>query len=84
MAIELYSIQDYFLWLRLHIMSGCVPEGADRGACYATLEYNLRRVIPELQKRNIVGVIEPINNQTVPGYFLNNYGEGTEQFLPIP
>jgi hydroxypyruvate isomerase len=62
---------------RLHIMSG-VANGEDRAECYKTLESNLRSILPDLEKRNVVGVIEPINNQTVPGYFLNNYSEALE------
>ncbi|CAG7825303.1 unnamed protein product [Allacma fusca] len=62
---------------RLHIMSGVV-QGENRAECYETLEKNLRSILPDLEKRNVVGVIEPINNDTVPGYFLNNYNEALE------
>ncbi|ODN03490.1 putative hydroxypyruvate isomerase, partial [Orchesella cincta] len=61
---------------RIHIMSGKLPpENLEREqkTCLQTLTSNLKNLLPELEKRGITGLIEPINNQTVPGYILNNY-----------
>lgn len=60
-------------------MSGTVlPEqlAQEQDKCLKTLESNLRSILPELETRGIVGLIEPINNQTVPGYILNSYDLG--------
>ncbi len=61
-------------------MSGKVaPEtlAGEQPSCLKTLESNLRSVLPELEMKGIVGLIEPINNQTVPGYIMNNYDLGS-------
>jgi len=48
----------------------------EQEACLQTLTKNLQSVLPILEARGITGLIEPINNQTVPGYILNNYDLG--------
>jgi hydroxypyruvate isomerase len=61
---------------RVHIMSGKLAPKVmlkEQAKCLQTLETNLRSVVPELEKRGMVGLLEPINNQTVPGYILNDY-----------
>ncbi|CAL8114208.1 unnamed protein product [Orchesella dallaii] len=61
---------------RIHIMSGKLAPAklaGDQQACLQTLTKNLKSLLPELEKRGITGLIEPINNQTVPGYILNSY-----------
>lgn len=52
-------------------MSGKVdnPTQANRD----TFNANLRFAAPLLEQASIMGVIEPINNYSVPGYFLNDY-----------
>jgi len=54
---------------RLHLMSGVVSraEGAD------TFERNLRHAVARLAEEEMVGLIEPISPQAVPGYFLSDY-----------
>lgn len=80
--MHFYGTHMHSQLFRVHIMSGKLDSAerlsSEQSQCLQTLESNLRLVLPELEKRNIVGLIEPINNQTVPGYILNNYDLGTE------
>ena len=41
---------------------------------------NLKSAIPLLEASGIVGLIEPINHYSVPGYFLNNFDLGNETY----
>ena len=41
-----------------------------------TLIGNLRLAAPILEESGITGLIEPINNYSVPGYFLNSFETG--------
>ncbi|WP_333714716.1 hydroxypyruvate isomerase family protein [Yoonia sp.] len=56
----------------LHIMSG-VAEGAD---AKATLLRNLRCAVAEAPDQSLT--IEPINSETMPGYFLSEFDLGRE------
>lgn len=38
--------------------------------------HNLQRASKKLEQNDIIGLIEPINSITVPGYYLNDYGKG--------
>jgi hydroxypyruvate isomerase len=58
---------------RIHIMSGILGKNTCKEKGLMTLENNLRKIIPLLEKNNIVGLIEPINKTTIPGYFLNDF-----------
>lgn len=40
-------------------------------------EKNLLYAIEKCQKENIIVVIEPINNYSVPNYYMNNFQKGT-------
>ena len=40
------------------------------------LKRNLRSALPILEQNGIVGLIEPINKYSVPGYFLNDFEIG--------
>lgn len=37
---------------------------------------NLRYCAGELQQRDMIGLIEPINKYALPGYFLNSFEKG--------
>lgn len=37
---------------------------------------NLKAAALILEKNDLIGLIEPINNYSVPRYFLNNYAKG--------
>ncbi|XP_066961089.1 putative hydroxypyruvate isomerase isoform X2 [Macrobrachium rosenbergii] len=58
---------------KLHIMSGKRSHDHDEATHLATFESNLRYAINRLVAEGIVGLIEPINPVSTPGYFLNNY-----------
>ena len=62
------------LTLRLHIMSG--KPSAESPGSEKTLRENLKDSIAILEEAKIVGLIEPINPYSVPGYFLNDFDMG--------
>lgn len=37
---------------------------------------NLQYAAKKFEQENIIGLIEPINKYSVPGYYLNNYEKG--------
>lgn len=37
---------------------------------------NLKYCAKELQQRDMIGLIEPINKYSLPGYFLSSYDKG--------
>lgn len=44
---------------------------------------NLKYCAKELQERDMIGLIEPINKYALPGYFLNNYDKGKGVIIVI-
>lgn len=44
-------------------------------------ESNLRHAAKVLEEANIIGLIEPINNYSVPHYYLNSYQKGIIYYL---
>lgn len=61
---------------RIHFLAGINPGYENSQETRNTLEYNLRRIEPELRKYGIVGLVEAINNVTLPGYVLSDYDAG--------
>jgi hydroxypyruvate isomerase len=57
-------------------MSGRLPGMENTPKILQMLESNLRNIVPELEKRNIVALIEPINKYTIPGYLLSDFDAG--------
>jgi len=57
---------------KIHLMSGKL-EHAPTKEHHETFHSNLVYAAKVLEKENIVGVIEPINGYSVPGYFLNDF-----------
>lgn len=56
---------------KIHVMSGRVTfPTAQNDTLY---ESNLRYAAKIFEKENILGLIEPINKYSVPGYYLNSY-----------
>lgn len=55
-------------------MSGTVEKETPENL--KVLEENLKTAVGLLQQNEIIGLIEPINNYSVPKYFLNNYDKG--------
>lgn len=70
------DLREYTLFqFRIHIMAGKFSEPT-------TLEHdevyveNLKHCAKELQQRDMIGLIEPINKYALPGYFLSSYDKG--------
>lgn len=57
-------------------MSGIVLNPSSKND--RTLVENLKFAVGLLEKENILGVIEPINNYSIPNYFLNSYEKAIE------
>ncbi len=60
---------------RLHLMAGCVPDGADRAALRLTYLRNLAWAAGQAADRHLDILIEPINARDMPGYFLNRQAD---------
>ncbi len=56
---------------RLHVMAGCLPEGADPAQCRATYIENLQYAARQCAAHGITVLIEPINQRDMPGYLLS-------------
>ncbi|XP_050672423.1 putative hydroxypyruvate isomerase isoform X4 [Leptidea sinapis] len=61
---------------KVHIMSGKVDHVTPEN--WEVFEKNLNYAANELKKYELLGVIEPINQHTVPKYFLSDYGKAVE------
>ncbi|CAH1153444.1 unnamed protein product [Phaedon cochleariae] len=57
---------------KIHIMAGKI-EGNITSAHDAAYENNLRYAVDLLVKENLLGLIEPINKYSIPGYYMNCY-----------
>lgn len=63
---------------RIHIMSGKTENNERTQQQYETYESNLRFAETRLKHEGIIGLIEPINNYSVPQYFLNSFEKAIE------
>ncbi|XP_041982988.1 putative hydroxypyruvate isomerase [Aricia agestis] len=61
---------------KIHIMAGKLDTVSAKN--WETYENNLKYAANLLKNDNIVGVIEPINQHSVPKYFLSDYGKAVE------
>lgn len=59
---------------KIHIMAGKIDNVTMEN--WETYEKNLKYSTNILQKENLMGVIEPINQHAVPKYFLSDYTKG--------
>lgn len=59
---------------KIHIMAGKLDNVTSQN--WETYERNLKYAAGLLNEANILGVIEPINQHSVPKYFLSDYGKG--------
>ena len=50
--------------------------GQDSSASKDRLKQNLSSALPLLEEAGVVGLVEPINKYSVPGYFLNDFEAG--------
>lgn len=57
---------------KIHLMSGKLDHAPTKEYHEQFLS-NLKYAANVLERENIIGVIEPINHYSVPGYFLSNY-----------
>lgn len=57
---------------KIHLMSGKLEHSPTKEH-HETFLKNLKYAAGFLEKENVVGVIEPINHYSVPGYFLNSF-----------
>lgn len=57
-------------------MSGRRSKDHDERTHLATLEANLNHAVSRLSAENIIGLIEPLNPVSTPGYFLNSFETG--------
>lgn len=60
---------------RLHVMAGCRPEGAPPGPMEATFLANLAWAAARLRGSGLTLLVEPLNTQDVPGYFLTRQAQ---------
>jgi len=58
---------------KLHIMAGRRVEGVTREEAMEIFRSNLETALPLLEKAGVVGLLEPINQFSVPNYNLDNY-----------
>ncbi|XP_050526045.1 putative hydroxypyruvate isomerase [Daktulosphaira vitifoliae] len=61
---------------KIHVMAGIVPNPNDIN--HQTYEQNLKYASKIFEKNGIVGLIEPINKYSAPGYYLNSYERAIE------
>lgn len=61
---------------KLHIMAGKVEGPTQRN--WDTYEGNLARAASILEEHNLIGVIEPINQHSVPNYFMSDYNKAVD------
>ncbi|XP_052888888.1 putative hydroxypyruvate isomerase [Anopheles moucheti] len=67
---------------KIHIMAGKL-DGPGTEVHDRTYLANLRVAAPILERNNIIGVIEPINKHSVPGYYLACYDKATKMITSV-
>jgi hydroxypyruvate isomerase len=67
---------------KIHLMSGKM-ENPPTSANHETFLSNLKYAAVLLEKAGIVGVIEPINHYSVPGYYLNDFNYAIDTIKAI-
>lgn len=60
----------------IHIMAGQVPKPTEEND--RVYEKNLVLAASLLKEQNLIGVVEAINNISIPGYYLNDFHKGVE------
>ena len=63
---------------KVHAMAGMAPEGVERSVLLRTYKSNITKAARMLEPHGITLCLEPINQRSMPGYFLNRQGEGVE------
>ena len=67
----------------IHVMAGVVPTGVEPAACLHTFQHNLTLSADEAAKAGIELLLEPLNNQDVPGYLIQTTGLVSEVIASI-
>lgn len=67
---------------KIHLMSGKLEQAPTQDH-RDTFVSNLKYAAAHLERENIVGVIEPINHYSVPGYFLNDFAYAIETIKAV-
>lgn len=67
---------------KIHLMSGKL-EHAPTKAHHETFLSNLRYAAGHLEREGVIGVIEPINSYSVPGYFLNDFSYAVDAIKSV-
>lgn len=62
---------------KIHIMAGKMEDPVTQ-ANWETYEKNLKYAADILKSENLIGLIEPINQYSVPKYFLNHFGKAVD------
>lgn len=57
---------------RLHMMAGLMPEGATRAELRPTYVANMKRALERFERAGVIMMIEPISDESMPGYFMNH------------
>ena len=69
-----FVLSNLLFLCRIHIMSGKEPSPTSEND--TAYENNLRYAAKKFESEGILGLIEPINKYSVPGYYMNNFEKG--------
>jgi len=58
---------------KLHIMAGKRVDGVDKREAMEIFKNNLIKILPDLEKNGVTGLIEPINPWSVPNYNMDSF-----------
>ena len=56
---------------QMNCLAGVTPPGVHEGKLHGTYVWNLRYAAVELARHGMTLLVEPINTQTIPGFYLN-------------
>lgn len=68
---------------KIHLTSGKIENGAITSEHRETFLENLKYAAVHLEQENLIGIIEPINHYSVPGYFLHDYKYAIESIKAV-
>ncbi|XP_065566381.1 putative hydroxypyruvate isomerase isoform X2 [Artemia franciscana] len=70
---------------RIHVMSGKIFSSKIVDSAMSDIYFeNLSLAADLLEEERLIGLIEPINNRTVPGYFMNSFKTEHIQIAQVP
>jgi len=79
---ETLDFAKLFNCKKIHLMSGQLDHAPSKEH-HETFVSNLKYAAGFLEREDILGVIEPINHYSVPGYFLKNYSYAVEAIKSV-